>query len=96
MSDRSTDNRDPYKGFVDINIEGVDEIIDKVWGNVPTSGIKAMNIKGFGCIAVRWSGGENGRKVVHAALPLGAHRSSAPWLFQYRLMLADLRLAAYR
>jgi len=58
MSDATTENRDPYKGFVDINIAGVDENLDKVWGNVPTSGIKAMNIKGFGCIAVRWNGTE--------------------------------------
>lgn len=48
---------DPYKGYVDIDLDG-DEWEDSARTKHKGHGIRVLNIKNYGCIAVTWNGGK--------------------------------------
>lgn len=53
-----TKNTNPDKGYVDIEIDGLPTVTDTEGEKHPTEGMKAMNIKNYGCVVVRWRGGK--------------------------------------
>jgi len=54
MTDKK-ENRDPYKGYVDIDLEGDERRLGAGCEMHKVHGIKVLNIENFGCIAVTWN-----------------------------------------
>lgn len=49
-------NRDPYKGYVHIDLEG-DEFEDSARNKHKSHVVKALNIKNYGCLVSTWNRG---------------------------------------
>lgn len=57
MSEEVEINQDPDKGSVKIALQGASIHEDSVGTVFELEGIKAMNIKNYGCMVVRWKQG---------------------------------------